>query len=191
MHKKTDTFEFDIPKDDIECWERYPKYRWMYELSRLLDSQNIRWSPYFQQSLPDRELSIELVTQETILRQPGFIYIKKPDGQHVISEVYIVKGEIRNLRHFDPITDNELESLIGVVELRISAFVTLHFQKFTGVISVDTYANEILRIRLRPHVDPSHETNIDIIKLIKRIYKKTEITLNGPTDRVLHETLAS
>jgi hypothetical protein len=67
----------------------------------------------------------------------------------------------------------------------------LYFQKFTGVITAETYANEIFRIRLRPLIDIANETNQEVIKLIKRIYKRTDITLSGLTDRVLHETLAS
>jgi hypothetical protein len=191
MHKKTDTQEFDIPKDDIECWDRYPKYRWVYELSRLLDAQRIKWSPFAVDGLPDKELNINLYTTKTIDSQPGYIYTKKSDGQHMLTEVYITKGEIKFMRHIDPKTRKEILSLIGEIELRLNAFVTLYFQKFTGSIGVETYANDIYRIQLRPYVDISQETNQEVIKLAKRIYKKTDITINGLTDRSLHETLAS
>lgn len=191
MHRKTDTYELDYPKDDIESWERYPKHRWVYELSRLLDSQNIKWSPYDVSSLQGRELNIELVSINPIIRQPGYIYVRKSDGDHIITETHIIRGEIKNIRHFDSVTNNELDSLIGEVELRISAFVTLHFQKFTGVLSIDTYGHDIFRIRLRPHVDPASEANADVLKLIKRIYKKSDVIVSGPSDRILHESLAS
>lgn len=191
MQRKTDTIELDIPKDDIECWEKYPKYRWVYELSRLLDAQNIKWSPYNIPSLPDRELNIDFETTNTAIRQPGYIYMKKLQGQHLVTEVHIMKGEIKNIRHFDPITDNELESLVGEIELRINAFVTLYFQKFTGTISAETYSNEIVRIRLKPHVALVNETNVDVVKLVKRIYKRTDITFNGLTDQALRESLTS
>jgi len=191
MHRKTDTQELDIPKDDIECWERYPKHRWIYEMSRLFDAQNIKWSPYEVESLPDRELNIDLMSSKTSVRQPGYIYTKKPEGRHIYTELYVTKGEIKLMRHIDPETGKVLGSLIGEVELRLNAFVTLYFQKFTGVITAETYANEIFRIRLRPYFSTSLETDQDVIKLIKRIYKRTDITLSGLTDRVLHETLAS
>lgn len=190
MNRKAETIDIDIPKDDIDCWERYPKHRWVYELSRLLDAQNIKWSPYEVESLPDRELNIKLETERTILRQPGFIYIKKSSGQHMFSEVYISKGEIKLLRHIDPVTLTELPELIGEVELRINAFVTLYFQKFTGVLSIETYGNEIFRIRLKP-LNNSLEANQEIIKLIKRIYKKSDLTINGLTDQAIRETLTS
>lgn len=191
MHKKTDTQEFDIPKDDIECWERYPKHRWVYELSRLLDAQNIKWSPYEVAELPLRELNIEMSSKTSVIRQPGFIYIKHPEGQHMSTEAYITKGEIKLMRHLTPETFKELGQLNGDVELRISAFVSLYFQKFTGVMAIETYSNEIFRIKLRPYVDISKETNQEVIKLARRIYKKQEHTVIGLTDRSLHETLAS
>ena len=171
MQRKTNTVDLDYPKDDIECWDRYPKHHWVYDLSRLLDAQNIKWSPFETESLPNRELNMELVSKHPVLRQPGYIYIHKLEGEHVITEVHLSKGEIKNMRHFDPVTDNEHADLIGEIELRISAFVTLYFQKFTGVISVDTYGVEILKIRLRPHIDPAVESNTDIAKLIKRSYR--------------------
>jgi len=174
MNRKIETHEVDVPVDDIDCWERYPKYRWVYELSRLLDSQNIKWSPYEVESLPDRELNIKLESNKTLVRQPGFIYLKKSSGQHMFTELYVTKGEIKLLRHIDPKTYEELSTVIGEVELRINAFMTLYFQKFSGIMTIETYGNEIFRITLRPLRDTSLEANQDIIKLVKRIYKKTE-----------------
>lgn len=191
MHRKTDNFDFDIPIDDIECWERYPKHRWVYERSRLFDAQNIKWSPYDVEFLPDRELNIEMQTSRTIIRQPGYIYTKKAAGQKMFTELYIIKGEIKLMRHINHKTGEELPALIGEVELRLNAFVTLYFQKFTGVVGVETYTNEIYRIQLRPHVDISNETNQEVVKLAKRIYKKSDATVIGLTDRAIHEALTS
>lgn len=190
MQKKTDMHDLDIPTDDIECWERYPKHRWVYDLSRLLDAQNIKWSPF---ELPDmqREINMRLESNTPVIKQPGMIYIKPPEGRHMFTEVYIAKGEVKHMRHIDPKTGKELPSLIGEVELRLSAFITLHFVRFTGVITAETYNNEIHRIQLRPKSDLGQEENSNIVKLAKRIYKKTEITLSGLTDRTLHATLAS
>ena len=159
MHRKTDTLEFDIPKDDIECWDRYPKHRWVYELSRILDVQNIKWSPFAIDTFPDRELGIDMVSAKTLVRQPGYIYMKKAEGRHMFTEVYIAKGEIKLMRHIDPKTYKELDNLVGEVELRLNAFSTLYFQKFTGVVGFETFSNEIYRIQLRPYADINNETN--------------------------------
>lgn len=168
MHRKTDIQELYIPKDDIECWIRYPKYHWVYDLSRLLDAQNIKWSPFETDALSDKEINIRLQSE------PGYIYIKKPGGQQTITELYIVKGEIKLMRHIDPITYKELSFFYGEISLRLNSFVTLYFQKFTGVINIEMWSNEISKIQLKPFNDIKFETNQSIIKLIKRIYKKIE-----------------
>lgn len=172
MNKKIDTQELDIPEDDINCWSRYPKHRWVYEMSRLLDSQNIKWSPFEIDELSDLELNIKLFTNKIILRRPGFIYVKRPEGSHLFTEVYIIKGEIKLMRHVELRSQTETLALNGEVELRINAFITLYFQKFTGVLGIETYSNEIHRIQLRSYLDIISELNQDVIKLTKRIYKK-------------------
>ncbi len=191
MHKRPDTQELNIPRDDVECWERYPKHRWVYDLSRLLDAQNIKWSPYKTDLLKDREINIFLDTYNNIEYEPGYIYINSPHGIHVITEVYITKGEIKLARYIDKDTNTEIQDTIGNIELRINAFISMHFLKFTGIITIESIGNDIISIRLRPYSEFGLNVNPDIARLTKRIYKKTDITVNGLTDQVLHETLAS
>lgn len=192
MHRKTDINELDIPRDDAECWERYPKHRWVYELSRLLDSQNIKWSPFETASMNTQESAISLYTCAPVNMQTGSIFIKKPEGERLISEVYIAKGEVKLIRHINPESGEELPTLVGEIELRLNAFVTLYFTRFTGVISAETRGHDIYRIQLRPHSELSEEINQEIIKLTKRLYRKTDLShVNGLTDRALHDTLAS
>ena len=70
MQKKTDIQEFDIPKDDIECWDRYPRHRWVYDLSRLLDSQHISWSPFITNELKFKINNIRLESQTQVTYEP-------------------------------------------------------------------------------------------------------------------------
>ena len=178
MQKRTDTQEFNIPKDDIESWDRYPKHRWVYDLSRLLDAQNIAWSPFSTDSLHHRVVNMEFDTYKKVTYEPAYIYINNPSGMLITSEVYISKGEIKFVRHFSGRSQTELKEYTGNIELRINAFVSMHFQKFSGVITVESVGNYIMAIRLRPHCELINDTNPDIVKLVKRIYKKTDITLN-------------
>lgn len=168
IHKKIDIEDLDIPKDDVECWVRYPKQHWVYDLSRLLESQKIEWSPFMTDLLSDKEINNKLQSE------PGYIYLKKSQGNHTITELYIIRGEIKFLRHIDPDTNKELSSLYGEIELRLNSFVILYFQKFSGVINVEMDGNEIYKIQLRPYIDIVNETNDSVIKLVRRIYKKAE-----------------
>jgi hypothetical protein len=191
MQKKTDIQELNIPKCDIECWERYPKHHWVYDLSRLLDAQHIKWSPYQTRELPDKIINMYFDSPRDVIYDTSFIYIEEPTGNKLWTEIFITKGDIKYLRHIDIKTRQEKPGMLGEVELRINAFVTLHFQKFTGVISIQSVGTDIYSIRLHPISELALETNQEVIKLVKRIYKKTDLILHGLTDQVLHETIAS
>lgn len=143
MNKKVETQDLDIPKDDIDCWEKYPKHRWVYDLSRLLDAQNIKWSPFATDTLHDRAVNMFLETKNQIAYVPAWIYINNPIGIQILSEVYITKGEIKYMRHLDKLSKQDMLDLVGTTELRISAFVSMHFQKFTGIISIETIGSDI------------------------------------------------
>lgn len=189
MNKKLILKDLDIPATDMECWERYPKHRWVYESTRLLDSQNITWSLFSTKTHGSAVKCIDIDSNEAY--KTGEIFVKAPHGVHMLTEVFIVKGEIKHIRHIDPTSRAVQSQIIGEVELRLNAFVTLHFQKFTGIITAETYSNEIYRIQLKSQSELGQETNIEIIKLLKRIYKKTDLTLSGLTDQVFQVSLAS
>lgn len=190
MNKKFERVELDIPVDDIDCWNRYPKHRWVYDMSRLLDSQNIKWSPFEREDLPHRELNMELLTNSAVVKQPGFIYVDLPKTKPLLSEIYIIRGEIKHIKHLDVNTEAELSSLSGALDIRLNAFVSIHFAKFTGVLSTQSYGTNIYKCKLRPW---SNDTDLTTQKLIVRIYRKQNVSSisNGLSDRVLQEIVAS
>jgi len=180
MNKKPiEVQDLDIPKNDIECWERYPKHHWVYDLSRLFDAQNIKWSPFRTPILNHAIFNLRINSENMIAlpkdKEPGYIYIQEPMGTKIITEVYLIKGEIKLMRHIDPNTLEEISGIIGEVELRMNAFVTLYFQKFTGVFLTETYKNEIYEMSLKPLSIFHSENNLEVIKLIKKIYKKHDV----------------
>lgn len=191
MHKK-DSVELDIPVDDIDCWNKYPKYRWVYDVSRLLDMQNVKWSPFATDMLQTRIVNMQFKTTTEILHTPAYIYIESHTGTSLTTEVYVIKGEIKLLRHIDKSTQIETSDLIGNIELRINAFISMHFHKFTGVITIESVGNNIMSVRLMSDSNLVISTNIEISKLIKRIYKKNDVVhINGLADQLLHESLNS
>lgn len=190
MQKKTEIQDLNIPHDDIECWDRYPKYRWVYDMSRLLDAQNIKWSPF--RSLPMMIANMYFETEKEMAYVPAYIYINEPIGKQYVTEVYIAKGEIKHMRYMCKSTQKVVTEDVGGIELRISAFVSIHFQKFTGVISVETIGSDIYSIRLRPTSELALTDSAEVSKLLKRIYKKNDlIHIIGLADHLLHETIAS
>jgi hypothetical protein len=186
MHRKTDINELYIPHDDVECWNRYPKHRWVYDLSRVLDAQNIRWSPWSTPEFKNLTGNLNLETPLGISYQTADIHFNLPDRHKLKTEVFIIRGDVKHLRHINPTIDNT-----GDAEIRIIAFVSMHFHKFTGVITIETYGSDIFFVALRPLAAHIDETDTEVVKLLKRIYKKSDVSISGPSDQVLHETLAS
>lgn len=191
MHKKIEIIDLDIPRDDLECWDRYPKYRWAYDKTRLFDAQNIKWSPFRINELNNTTPIICLDSNDMNI-DAGTIYYSKPLGSAIISEIYIAKGEIKFIQHFDKITGRTIEQIAGDIEIRIIAFVSMHFQKFTGVVSAEIIGTGIYEIHLHPiNSDFSLNANNEIIKIVKRIYKRNEALVIGPTDQAFHEILTA
>jgi len=183
----------NIPTTEIECWNKYTAHNWVYDLSRLLDAQNIKWCPFRTAQLSQAALNMRLFSLEEGAtldinhksdKEPGYIYISPPTGNRIFTEVYIVKGDIKYIRHIDHLTGKEILGLVGEVELRLNAFVTLYFQKFTGVFCAETYQNNIYGISLKPHFGKD-EPNNEIGKLLKKIYKKSEINIGATSTHVL------
>lgn len=188
MHKKIYIQDIDIPKDDIECWEKYPKYRWVYEASRLLDAQHIKWSPFETSDMTERRSNMTLNSQDGIKCNMGYIFTNAGVGDNIIADIYITKGEIKLIKFIDKSTSTELTGDFGALEIRISAFVSMYFQKFTGVLSVDAIGTDIFYAQLRPFL-PTNSP--EVTRLLKRIYKKQELNIIGLTDQALREPLAS
>lgn len=188
MNKRNEIKDLDIPIDDIDCITRYPKHKWVYDLTRLLDSQSTPWSlvktPEFSQTSKIFDLD-----HNTEVLQTGEIYLRPSDKAPVYTEVFIIKGEIKKHRHLSESLE-ELDQNITETDIRITAFVNLHFGKFTGVCVFKSIGNTITQVRLRPCQANYKQSSSDYIRLLSRIYKKPLI-INGLTDRDLRESLAS
>jgi hypothetical protein len=191
MNKKIDTTDLDVPVDDIDCWTRYPKHRWVYDFGRLLDSQSIPWSPFPDSAYDYEQANITLIKSDGTKISNGSVWTRKPQGSSVISEIYLAKGEIKKIRHIDSDSRKVLENAIGEIELKINAFVSIYFGKFTGVLSITTIGNSIFQASLRPLSYSSSSIPADLTKVVSRIYKKQVLILNGLTDRDLQESLTS
>lgn len=174
MHKRIDIQDLDIPIDDYECWNKYPKHRWVYERTRLFDAQDIKWSPWQTENLTDFVDIINLCDKTGMpTRISGRIFTEEMRELQIINEIFIIKGDIKLINQYKD--DIKLENLIGDLELRLNAFIVMHFIKFTGVITATTVGHNIIDVRLHPHKDTL--SNPDTLKLLKKIYKKNELII--------------
>lgn len=186
LFKTVDT-TVDIPLTDEHAWKMYPKYNWVYSTSKLLDMQNIEWSPFYKStlgwSLPeltvwenDIPIQPKEVTSRSTNMEPGRIFLAPIAGERLTTDIAILKGEVKWAAHHMYVeADNSravLTELRGDVELRISALVTLHFKKFAGVISVDTIGHDIIAARLHLTSEVVSKYPEDWLTRVVRIYNR-------------------
>lgn len=183
MLRHIDIHELDVPKTDLECWERYPKQKWLYDRTRVLDAQHVPWTPVKSITL---NTPIDTMYLDVDFK-PGTVYVSEL-GHPLIAEVVIVKGEIKHTSFIDNGTYIEP---IGSISLKVAAFVSIYFHKFNGVVTFHLSGNNIMSAQLKPYDISVLLSNSETSKLLKKIYKRNDITINGPTDQVLHESFAS
>lgn len=175
MNKRIELDDLDIPKDDVECWERYPKHRWVYNLSQILDVQHVKWSPYPTRDLQYKIANMDLYSTDWLEMNPGSIYVQDIIDTDMWTELYLIKGDIKHTRHVDPQTGKDLQLNSGDIELRINAITKICFRDFTGVLKMSSCGNTFYRISLRPL--PASDSNDETLRLKKRIYKKRELSI--------------
>jgi len=161
----------DVPLNDETAYKLYPRYNWVYSTSRVLDMQNIDWSPF---SMAGTEFPL---TEFPLVDGPeaGTIYTRSLLGDRLTTDVAIMKGDIKWAAHHSVADDGTRELLTelrGDIELRISALTTLHFKKFAGIISVDTIGHDIIAVRLRMSTDVVDQYPEDWLKRVLRIYNR-------------------
>lgn len=176
--------DYKIIDNDIDAWKHYPRYNWMYNTTRLLDSQNINWSPF---RTDDMFVGLPIFTINEDAVEPYYqdgidpsvfimlndkIFVKHDQGQNIHTEALIRKGTLKWFMHIDPDTNQFTEDIIGEVELRISAFVTLYFKKFNGVVSFQTIGNQIVAVKLYPTQDMLSQYPAEVITQLKKITPK-------------------
>lgn len=158
----------DIPLNDEVAYKLYPKYNWVYSTSRLLDFQKVEWTPFGGGQFTHQHAEFPVTPTAVIYTQPL-------EGEKLTTDVAVMKGDIKWAKHHIINDDGKpevLDDLRGDVELRISALTTMHFQKFAGVISVDTIGSVIVAVRLCMTVDVIDQYPEDWLKRVLRIYNR-------------------
>lgn len=168
----------EIPTDHKSSWDKYPKFRWVYETTRLLDMQGIEWSPYRSESyvnglnMFNYGLPLGLLDWANSVNGSVVAWVPKLKPEVLMTTVAIFKGEAKYFKHVD-VGDVILDNLNGDIELRINAMLSLHFQKFTGVIDVQTFGKDIVAVNL--YVSEAqyrllNDADPELFKHIVRIY---------------------
>ena len=162
----------DIPTEDADCWQWFPKHRWVYDKLAVALSQGLDAGPHgtppprfpvFSKpivTLKGRGVGSRILgSHDDYVRHyaPGHFWMTLLDGRHVSSDTAVVDGEPRWWRHvtgkpagegtFDYWTVHAEPD--AAIEARCGAWVRHHLTGYTGMLNLETIGGVIIEVHLR------------------------------------------
>jgi len=164
--------EIDIPTEDADAWDWYPRYRWIYDKIAIALSQGLDAGPHGTMparfpvfSKPITNLKgmgigsrvIESAKDYWLAYTPGHMWMALLDGSHVSSDVAVVAGQPIWWRHvtgrpgpdgtFDYWTvhadpDPDIEAYCG-------AWIRRNLPDYTGMLNLETIGGSIIEAHMR------------------------------------------
>jgi len=157
------------PEANKDAWTLYTKYNRVQQTSVLFDFQHVEWSPF-----EDSNYTLKH-TAFNIEDYVGDIYTAELTGDSLSTAVAVNKGDIKWIMHYNEKTLIPLNDIRGSLELRIGAFVTTAFKKFSGIVTFKSIGDDIVAIDLK--VDDKFIESLDdeeLNKNIKRLYNRRD-----------------
>lgn len=164
--------DVNIPTDDIDCWEWYPQWRWTYEKLNIARSQNLccgssedmpRSFPVFMK--PNVNLrgmgidSMRIDSAESFNknRRDGQMWMPLLIGDHISTDIAIVNGEPKWMRHSHGYAWHHGMFKHWVIETSqrielnnyLSAWVKHHMAGYCGMMNFETIGGIIIETHLR------------------------------------------
>lgn len=160
-----------IPTDDIDSYEWYPKFRWVYEKLNIARSQNLASGltgdvpaefPVFAKpniNLKGMGLNSGVVHNRKEFDQllTGQMWMPLFTGEHVSTDCAIVNGEVKWIRHALGFPWHEGMFTHWVIETGqrielesfLSGWVKRNMAGYTGMMNFETIGGKIIETHLR------------------------------------------
>ncbi len=163
--------DVNIPTDDIDSYEWYPKFRWVYEKVKIARSQNLTSGltgdvpgdfPVFAKpniNLKGMGLSSGIIKNRKEFDQLPFGHMWMPlfNGEHISTDCAIVNGEVQWTRHALGFPWHEGMFAHWVIETGqriemesfLSSWVKHNMKGYTGMMNFETIGGKIIETHLR------------------------------------------
>lgn len=163
--------DVNVPTDDIDVYEWYPKYRWVYDKLKIAQSQGFECGT--QKQLPTRFPvfakpntnlrgmglnSAPLNTAAEFKTLPdGHMWMPLFEGQHISTDCAIVSGEVKWLRHALGHPWHKGMFTHWVIETTqrpelsqfLNSWVRANMAGYTGMMNFETIGGNIIETHLR------------------------------------------
>jgi hypothetical protein len=161
-----------IPIDDIDCWEWFPKYRYIYDKLYIAQSQAIACGA--EDELPERfpvfakprvnlkgmglgSRPITSPEEFRALMTPDMMWMELFTGDHVSTDCAVVKGEVKWLRHATGFAWHEGMFKHWIIHASDLPALTAHLRpwvakvlpEYTGFVNIETIGGRIIEAQIR------------------------------------------
>jgi hypothetical protein len=163
--------DVNIPTDDIDSYEWYPKYRWVYEKVNIARSQDLACGlnddvpaefPVFAKpniNLKGMGLNSGIILNRKEFDQlpVGHMWMPLFTGEHISSDCAIVNGDVMWMRHALGFPWHEGMFTHWVIETGqrpeletfLSCWVKCNMAGYTGMMNFETIGGKIIETHLR------------------------------------------
>ena len=164
--------EVRVPTEDGDAWAWYPDYKWVYNKLAVAESQGFVCGPHglmppqfpvFSKPVFNmRGMGIGSRVLRTpgeyrANQRPGHIWMPLLEGEHISSDVAVVKGEAKWWRHTYglPLPGGMFDYWVVLAEAKpeIEAYcgewLARNLSNYTGMVNFETIGAKIIEVHLR------------------------------------------
>jgi hypothetical protein len=161
-----------VPTEDADSYRLYPEYRWIYNKLLIAETQGVECAPHgiIPESFPVFSkpiYNLRGMGMETRIftdiegylagRDPGHMWVRLLEGDHISSDVAVVEGQAKWWRHVQgaPLSDamfdywTILEDRRPEIEGPCSEWISRNFSAYTGMLNLETIGGTIIEGHLR------------------------------------------
>jgi hypothetical protein len=161
-----------VPTEDGDAWAWYPQYKWIYNKLMIAESQNLTCGPhgldpsffpvfskpiYNMRGMGAGSRVLRSLKEYKHLERPGHMWMPLLQGDHVSSDVAVVKGEPGWWRHAigKPLDGGMFDywTVLATPSPQIEAYcgdwLRRHLAGYTGMINFETIGGKIIEVHLR------------------------------------------
>jgi hypothetical protein len=161
-----------IPIDDIDCWEWFPEYRYIYDKLHVARSQNVACGtaddvpehfPVFAKprvNLKGMGLGSRVIRSSADFAAhmtPDMMWMELFSGPHISTDAAVVRGKVEWLRHAEgiPWHDGMFQHWIihtqddGPLTRRLVQWIARELPRYTGMINIETIGGRIIEAQIR------------------------------------------
>ncbi len=164
--------DVDISTDDTDSYVWYPEHRWIYNKLLIAETQGLACAPHgiLPGSFPvfskpiynlrgmGMETRVFNSAEEYLAeRDPGHMWVELLSGEHLSSDVAVVRGKATWWRHVvgkpGPHQTFDYWSVLAqrrpAVEAYCAEWIAEHFKGYTGMMNLETIGGKIIEGHLR------------------------------------------